>query len=695
MSGPGGHDEERLPERIDRRDLWRLVALARPHRRVFAWCLLLALLATACELAVPWATKVAIDRSIALPWREAVLAPDDPLAGRIAAAGAVASRDGRVLVEVARIAERDAIDLDRRGCWRDGRYLELPAGERSATGIEIGGRRFLSAADLSALPVADRLRLRHDQAVLLGWVAIGLVAALAVRFAINAGMGYLLQSAGQRIVADLRSRVLARLLRLPAAAYDHQPAGRLVTRATNDVAAVNELFTGVLVTIVRDALLIAGGMTLLFVLEWRLALVVLACTPLVLAVGWAFRKRARDSFREVRAMISRLNAFLAESIAGWRTVQASAQEERTHRRFQEVNDAEFRAGLRQMRINGIFMPLLGFAGTATAAAVLWTGGSGVMVGWLTLGGLVAFSSYIDIVFTPIRDLAEKHNLTQAAVAAGERIFQILDRPEEEPGGGQRPEGLGRIAFEDVWFRYAGADGTPGPWVLQGVSFTVAPGERIALVGATGSGKTTISTLLLAFHAPERGRITVAGGTDLQACARPWLRSRIATVQQDVHLFAGTVGSNIALFGDAGVERVAAAAATVHADAVAARLPGGMEHLLGERGGTLSSGERQLLALARAVAHQPELLILDEATAHIDSQTERLVQDGLARLLAGRSALIIAHRLSTIRSCDRILVLHHGRLAEQGSHRELLAAGGLYADLHRRFEAEDALAASPG
>jgi ATP-binding cassette subfamily B protein len=684
MSAP---PDDELSTRIARRDLWRLLALARPHRRAFAACLLLALAATACELALPWLTKLGIDRAIAAPWREAAIAPDDPLAQRLAATGAVGIPGGMLLVPTAGLVERDAIELERRKLWSGRAFVELPAGEApAATPLRVGGRDFLDLEALRALPAGERLRLRSEQARLVVLLAAAMIGALVLRFACTAWLSWMLQATGQRIIADLRRAVVARLLRLPAAAYDRESVGRLVTRATNDVGAVNELFTSVIVVVVRDVLLIVGGIALLLAIEWRLALVVIGCAPLVLAVAWAFRKRARDNFRDVRAALARLNGFLAESLAGWRTVQACAQEERMHARFQELNLGEFRVGLRQVVLNGWFMPLLGFTGAATAAAVLWAGGHGVSAGWLTLGGLVAFLGYVEIAFGPIRELAEKHNLTQAAVAAGERIFQILDRDPEEPGGDRAPAALGGIALQEVWFRYD----EDAPWAVAGVTLAIAPGEQVALVGATGSGKSTIAGLLLRLHDPQRGRIVLGDGTPLASCRRAWLRTRIATVQQEVHLFAGTVVENVALFADLPRERIAAALAAVGADAVVARLPGGLDHRLSERGAGLSSGERQLLALARAVAHDPELLILDEATAHIDSASEQIVQQGIARLLAGRSALVVAHRPSTVRRCHRIVVLHHGRIAEEGDHDSLLARGGLYADLHRKLVAESAL-----
>ncbi len=689
MSAAGDADELALPQRASGRDLWRLLARARPHRLVLGACLVLALLATLGDLVVPWATKVVIDSALALPWRSAD--PPPAMRARLAATGALPLGDGSLLVDSGAIPAADAKELELGRHWRERRYAEIGAAAPPGVAIlDLGGRRFIEAGQLSGLSARARLQLCSRQVALLNDLAGALIAVLALRFAVNVALARLLRSTGQRIVAELRTEVIGHLLRLPAAFFDAQPVGRLVTRATNDVAAVEELFTAVLITVVRDCLLIVGGVALLLALEWRLALVVLACTPLVMAISWTFRRRAREVNRELRRRLSEVNAFLAESLSGWRTVQACAQEPAMTTRFQAVNQGEYLTSMRQQRLNGLFMPLIAFTGTLCAALVILVGGHAVSWGWLSLGGLVAFTAYIEMAFAPIRDLAEKYNLTQSALAAGERIFALLEQPPEPVTGTLRPPRLGTLTFAGVHFRYPPpAGGGAMSWVLEDITLTLGVGERIALVGATGSGKTTLAGLLVRVHDPSAGAV-LADGVDLRDIDRGWLRRRIATVSQDVHLYAGTLAENLTLFGAGDEERLSRAAALVHADAVIARLPGGLAHRLGERGGTLSAGERQLVALARAVVHEPELLILDEATAHIDSRTEALVQDGLARLLAGRTAVIIAHRLSTIRTCDRILVLHQGRIAEQGSHAELVARGGRYADLHRQFVAADVL-----
>ncbi len=698
MSGEQEHDELALPGRIDGDDLWRLLARARPHRAVLGACLALALLATLGDLVVPWATKVVIDGALALPWR--AVDPPPELGARLTAGGALALADGGLLVDSSTLPKEIAQDLEVGHRWREQRYIELGAEAQVSAGdaglsavaapLTAGGRRFLEAGQLPGLNARARAQLCAPQLALLGNLALALTVVLVLRFGVNVALSRLLRSTGQRIVAELRAEVVGHLLRLPAAFFAAQPVGRLVTRATNDVAAVEELFTAVLITVVRDCLLIVGGVALLLVLDWRLALVVIACSPLVLAISWTFRARVRAVNRELRRRLSEVNSFIAESVSGWRTVQACTQEPAMIERFGAINQGEFLTGLRMMRLNGLFQPLIAFTGTLCAALVLLVGGHAVGWGWLSLGGLVAFFSYVEMAFAPIRDLAEKYNLTQAALAAGERIFALLEEAPEPVTGTLRPPHLGALTLEGVSFRYpVRSGGGEPPWVLQDITLTLGVGERIALVGATGSGKTTLAGLLVRTHDPERGSIC-AGGTDLRALERGWLRSRIATVSQEVHLYAGTLAENLTLFSPCAEERLLAATTLVHADTVIARLPGGLAHRLGERGGTLSAGERQLVSLARAVVHDPELLILDEATAHIDSRTEALVQDGLGRLLKGRSAVIIAHRLSTIRGCDRILVMHQGRIVEQGSHPELIARGGRYAELHRQFVAEEVL-----
>jgi ATP-binding cassette subfamily B protein len=514
----------------------------------------------------------------------------------------------------------------------------------------------------------------------LDQLAIAYILILVIAFAAEYFQTWTMQMTGQRIMFDMRMSIYRHLQKLDLRYYDHNPVGRLMTRVTSDVDVLNDLFTSGVVTIFGDLFTLVGIMAVMVWMNWRLALVSFAVLPLIALVTQWFRRNVRESYRIVRGWIARINAFLQENITGMATVQLFRREAVNFARFDEIDRKHRDANIDSIFYYAVFYPAIEAISALASALIIWYGGAKALDGTLTLGALAAFLQYSQRFFRPISDMSEKFNVLQSAMASSERIFKLLDEPVriQSPATAAPASGRGHIAFEHVWFAYN--DAPPGgepDWVLKDVSFEVRPGQRIGIVGATGSGKTTIISLLLRLYDVQKGRITV-DGVDLRDMELHDLRRLFSLVLQDVHLFSGTVADNIRL-GNAAItdERIRQAAAAVHADTFISKLPGGYEAAVAERGSTLSVGQKQLLSFARALAFDPRVLILDEATSSVDTETEILIRDALGALMSGRTTIAIAHRLSTIQDMDRILVLHKGVVREAGTHQELLGLRGIY------------------
>ena len=560
----------------------------------------------------------------------------------------------------------------------------------------------LSQPYLIKIAIDDHI-LRRDWAGLGGVAALFLLVLVAL-YALRAAQAYLTQLTGQRVIHDLRAALFAHLQRQDARFYDRSPVGRLMTRVLNDGEAIQELFTSGAVALLGDVVVLTGVVVIMLGMNWKLALVTFALVPLLVLAAAYFRVRARDSYRVVRTRLARMNAFLQESLQGISVIQLFAREGRERETFGQLSGA-LRAGqFRSTFYDASLYATVEALGSAAVALLLWYGGGQVVTGALTFGGLVAFLEYTGRFFLPIRDLGAKYTVMQAAMVSAERIFALLDThpsitsPPADGSSGRQLQGEAQpkasradtrkeapvatpqtpaVEFRNVWFAYEGEQ-----WVLRDCSFTLASGERVALVGPTGEGKTTIARLMIRAYDVVRGRVLV-DGVDVREWNLQTLRRHVGLVPQEVFLFSGTVEDNLRLAGNGAVDRPAIERAleAANAERFVAALPRGLREELRERGVNLSQGQRQLLAIARAIIYNPRVLALDEATSSIDPESEALVRVGLARLLEGRTSLVIAHRLSTIQRADRILVLHRGEIREAGGHAELLALGGLYSRLY--------------
>jgi len=575
--------------------------------------------------------------------------------------------------------------------------------------------KYLAKSPNSRSWIGDRL----SNAPLAGIAQIGglYVGILIFTFTLEFIQTYLMQWTGQKVMFDLRKQIFRHLQFMHVGFFDKHPVGRLVTRITTDVDALNEMFTAGVVSIFEDVFVLAGIIAIMMRMNWKLALITFAVLPLIVYATLIFRDKVRDSYRRIRTAIARINSFLQEAVSGMLVLQLFNREKRAFNKFSDINASHMEAFKDAIMAYSVYYPVVEILSAIAIASIIWFGGNDVIRGVATLGVLVAFMQYAQRFFRPIQDLSEKYNILQSAMAAGERVFKLLDTKIDvtSPAITKRPQGPGRIEFNHVWFAYntsgqvggetgalarpeataaGGRVGTPvspptsslpatePDWVLRDVNFVLEPGETVAVVGHTGAGKTTLISLLMRFYDVQRGAIRI-DGLDIKEMSLEELRSRFGVVLQDPFLFSGTVAGNIRLgtarILDADVEQ---AAEDVNLADFIRTLPGGFKEEVRERGSTLSTGQKQLISFARALAHNPKILILDEATSSVDTETEFRVRDALNRMVEGRTSLIIAHRLSTIQRADKIIVMHKGQVREMGSHQQLLARRGVYYKLYQ-------------
>ncbi|MBU7314593.1 ABC transporter ATP-binding protein [Paenibacillus oleatilyticus] len=688
------HAEKNVKTMKDTQLLTKLLSYAKPYWRMILLCIALAFLIVVADLARPYLIKVAIDGHIN-GLHKPMLSAEASQADRLRSYGAVTEWNGRAYVRL----EPDAAGRMAR---------QLEPGAQQAQIVRIGGKDWLIAGWIAKQPeqatvveAGGKAEVRAggqtfaaqplDAAVLEAfrkqdytgflWLGVAFLSAVVVAALLSYLQSNLLQYTGQTIIFNIRQQLFQHLSRMSMSYFDRNPVGRLVVRVTQDTESLNQLYSQVVVNLIKDVIVLIGIVAVMLQLSVKLALLSFAVLPFLAVLTFWYRSVIRDAQRKSRVILSRLNSFLAENLSGIRITQLFIREERQWEQFDHHNTEYYRAGMRGTVINSIFQPAIGFLGNLAIALLLWYGGASVIDGGLTFGIVYAFTHYVRQFFQPLQSLAEKYNQIQTAMVGAERIFETLgEKPAivdpEHPK--QLPKEIrGEIAFENVWFAYIGED-----WVLKDVSFTIQPGQTVAFVGATGAGKSSIIQLINRFYDIQKGSIKL-DGVDIRDIPLDDLRRYIGIVQQDVFLFTGDIASNIRLnHPEITDEQVVAAARMVHMDEFVRSLPGGYKTLLGERGINLSLGQRQLLSFARAIAFRPQILILDEATSNIDTETELIVQDALMNISEGRTTLIVAHRLSTIQHADQIIVMHKGKVRETGNHYQLLAQRGYY---YRLFE----------
>jgi ATP-binding cassette subfamily B protein/subfamily B ATP-binding cassette protein MsbA len=680
-------EESALGNIYDAKLVKRLLSLMRPYGWHISLAIAVLILVTSFDLVLPYITRDAIDNYIKVSGKKLLTSQTIP--GTFPLAG------DTVLVDVARLNKEyqyQAGSWERQGKFEKASYYYFvsDSSEQSKRVIEIielnsslfqryGELYLIDYNDLKQLSPSEIATLRRRD--IRGVIDFGMLflLLLTINFGLNFLQIILVQLVGQRFMHSLRQRIFAKLQSIDMTFFDRNPVGRLVTRATNDVDAINEAFVSVFAQLFRDVLLVLALMVVMLLLDVKLSLVAYLTIPLIAVWTIFFRIKARDIYRNIRVRLARLNATLQENLSGIRVIQIFQREKENIRRFGNINDDYLKSSLQEVLVMSFFRPMVEIISAVGLALIIYYGGGKVIASTLSLGTLVAFTTYLRMFFRPIQELTESYTVLQSAMASSERVFQLLDessriKTADYPVDIGRPKG--EIEFKDVVFEYVA-----GEPVLKNLSFKVSPGEKIAFVGATGSGKTTIINLMARLYDIKSGQIML-DGVDIRKLDLRKLRSTLGVVMQDVFLFSGDIKDNIRLNKPLSDQEVVDISRQVHADSFINRFPNKYNEEVKERGVTLSVGERQLLSFARALAFDPPVLVLDEATANIDTPTEKLIQDALAKLMQGRTSIVIAHRLSTIKHVDRIYVIHKGEIRESGSHQELLKKRGLYHSLYQ-------------
>jgi ATP-binding cassette subfamily B multidrug efflux pump len=688
------HIEKDIKHVKDSQLLSRLLSYAKPYWKMVLFCIFLAFLIVVSDLARPYLMKVAIDGHIN-GLNKPMLAIESSQGAKLQNYDTVTTWNGRdyVRLDPAAVeaggfpegtAKAQIVRVDNQDYMIAG-WKSTQEGDTTLLPEDGTGKARISADNqiYEAVQLDDQIMGLFRKQDYLGFAKIGVLFLLTVTSAalLSYLQSNLLQYTGQRIIFNIRELLFKHLSRMSMSYFDRNPVGRLVVRVTQDTESLNQLYSQVVVNLIKDVITLIGIILIMMQMSLKLALLSFAVIPVLAVLTFWFRRVMREAQRTSRVILSRLNSFLAENLSGIRITQLFIREERQGEHFDKHNNDYYRAGMRGTIINSVFQPTIGFLGNLAIALLLWYGGASVIEGSITFGVVYAFTHYVRQFFQPLLSLAEKYNQIQTAMVGAERIFEMLD---EQPSiiDAEQTRSLpakvrGEITFDHVWFAYNNEE-----WVLKDVSFTILPGQTIAFVGATGAGKSSIIQLINRFYDIQKGSIRL-DGIDIRDIPMDELRRCISIVQQDVFLFTGDISSNIRLNNtDITEEQVVEAAQMVHMDNFIRSMPGGYQTALGERGINLSLGQRQLLSFARAIAFQPQILILDEATSNIDTETEIIVQHALHNISAGRTTMIVAHRLSTIQHADQIIVMHKGKVREVGNHFQLLAQRGYY---HRLYE----------